>query len=77
MFKCDVCEKMSKPNTRLTKIPVVLRQVRYEQEKGPSAHGQETVKEISVCEDCMEREESIQARTLSEVKVIEARERRD
>ena len=59
MFKCEKCQKNSKPYEKLHKYPVEVRNKIYQNElkegrkiKIITSCGYEIVKELNVCESC-------------------------
>ena len=63
MFKCDLCKKISRPYTPMTKKIAEIRKKEYEYkiftksgEKTKITKGWEIVKELSVCNDCADTE---------------------
>lgn len=59
MFRCQQCNKSTKPNEKETKVVTKTRQVKYYDDKrDPSritGSGYETVTELSMCEECTKK----------------------
>ena len=61
MFKCDKCKRVTEPGEKLTKKAILKRDKVYQKciknkysrkEEVKTTFGEETVKEINLCEKC-------------------------
>lgn len=60
MFKCNICEKITKPREKMHKKTILERDKVYthkdKEGKVITTKGKEIVKEINICENCFRKE---------------------